>query len=138
LRVFRLTSSSCASEIGAADSGPITADALPAIDGKPLEISNGVVFFTTNERAAAVHATESENSPGVAAIQGATASDDGRFVAFVQSGDVFVLDTATNSLDHVSVAPDGGAQNGESSTPSLSADGRFVVFVSSSSNLVAD
>jgi hypothetical protein len=79
-------------------------------------------------------------------------SDDGRFVAFVSqatnllgpavpavvAGQVYVRDTQTNqtslvSRDNTGVVVPG---NAPSSTPTIGADGRFVAFVSSSTNLV--
>ena len=77
-------------------------------------------------------------------------SADGRFVAFSSDatnlvpgdtnsfGDIFVHDRETGQTELVSVAPDGGQANGRSAGPSLSADGRFVVFGSTASNLVPD
>lgn len=76
-------------------------------------------------------------------------SDDGRMVAF-ESGagnllaagtrhgaqNVYVLDRATFTLVLVSAAPAGGAADGESGTPQISANGRFVVFNSNARNLL--
>lgn len=74
---------------------------------------------------------------------------DGRFVAFASRGDnlvagdtngvsdVFVRDRQTDQTTRVSVASDGSQANGESHRPSISADGRFVAFISEASNLVA-
>lgn len=76
-------------------------------------------------------------------------SKDGRFVAFYSSAsnlvsgdtnrarDVFVRDRQTNETTRVSVATDGSQANGESFAPAISGDGRYVVFSSSASNLVA-
>jgi Tol biopolymer transport system component len=80
-------------------------------------------------------------------------SADGRFVAFVSiagnlvpgdsdypSGtyDAFVRDRQTGITERVSVAPDGAGGNDITGNPlSISADGRFVAFNSSASNLVA-
>jgi Tol biopolymer transport system component len=50
--------------------------------------------------------------------------------------DVFVWDRRTNTTSRASVTPDGHQANGFSDTPSLSADGRYVSFVSIASNLV--
>ncbi len=73
---------------------------------------------------------------------------DGRFVAFRSqstnlvpgdtspSDDVFVYDRQTDVIERVSVAPDGSPGNGVSSKPSISADGRYVVFSSDATNLV--
>ncbi|KAB8332682.1 hypothetical protein SD80_019140 [Scytonema tolypothrichoides VB-61278] len=75
-------------------------------------------------------------------------SADGRFVAFSSfannlvprdtnnSDDIFVRDLLTGTLTRVSVALDGTQGNNSSSSPSISADGRFVAFSSSASNLV--
>jgi Tol biopolymer transport system component len=76
-------------------------------------------------------------------------STDGRFVAFeslasnLVSGDtngardVFVRDRQTGITTRVSLASDGAQGNGDSFDPSLSADGRFVAFVSDTDNLVS-
>ena len=80
-------------------------------------------------------------------------SADGRFVAFVSqatnllapavpavvAGQIYVRDFQTGQTSLVSRDSSGGLVpgNAPSSTPSISGDGRFVVFVSSSTNLVA-
>ena len=90
------------------------------------------------------------SSYGVAAI-----SADGRFIAFTSeasnlvpgdtngTSDVFLRDTCrgassacTASITRVSVANDGSQGSGASTTPAISADGRFVSFASFSANLV--
>jgi Tol biopolymer transport system component len=75
-------------------------------------------------------------------------SADGSRVAFVSAAsnlvggdrngvrDVFVS-ARDGTVTRVSVAADGGDADGPSSSPDLSADGRFVVFASDASNLVA-
>jgi Tol biopolymer transport system component len=86
---------------------------------------------------------------------GPSISADGRYVVFASyasnmvSGDtngeydVFVHDRQTGQTTRVSVASDGTQGNGGSSggswgaKPSISADGRYVAFVSSASNLVS-
>jgi Tol biopolymer transport system component len=80
-----------------------------------------------------------ENAPAI--------SSDGRFVAFVTAAalvpqdtngliDVYVFDRGTRVFTRVSVASDGSDGNGTSERPSLSADGRYIVFESDASNLV--
>ncbi len=76
-------------------------------------------------------------------------SADGRYVAFMSwadnlvSGDtnsdwdVFVHDRQTGATIRVSVATGGGQAAGRSQSPSISADGRYVAFASSASNLVS-
>jgi Tol biopolymer transport system component len=78
-----------------------------------------------------------------------TLSADGRFVAFAsdatnlvagdtnQTTDVFVRDTVAGTTGRVSVSSTGAQANGPSFAPSLSADGRWVAFHSTATNLVA-
>ncbi|OGN95379.1 MAG: hypothetical protein A2Z71_01585, partial [Chloroflexi bacterium RBG_13_50_21] len=75
-------------------------------------------------------------------------SADGRFVAFESyatnlvandtngSKDVFVHDLSTGQTTRISIGIDGTQGNAMASSPSISSDGRFVAFVSSSTNLV--
>lgn len=75
-------------------------------------------------------------------------STDGRFVAFQSAAsnlvpndtngheDIFVHDRLTGATKRVSVAFDGSEPNNSSEYPSMSADGRFVAFESSATNLV--
>ena len=70
---------------------------------------------------------------------------DGRFIAFqsnasnlvpsVSGTNIFRLDTKTNQMALASVASD-GITDGGGNSPQISADGRFVVFISSASDLV--
>jgi hypothetical protein len=74
-------------------------------------------------------------------------SGDGRFVVFISyasnlvagdsngSPDVFVRDRQTATTTRVSVSSGGGQANGSSLWPRISADGRFVAFVSTATNL---
>jgi Tol biopolymer transport system component len=74
---------------------------------------------------------------------------DGRFVAFGSSGsnlvpedsngagDVFVRDRLSGTTELVSVNDMGDQGNKSSNRPSISADGRFVLFLSDTDNLVA-
>jgi Tol biopolymer transport system component len=77
-------------------------------------------------------------------------SADGRYVAFQSDApnlvagdtngqtDVFVRDLQTGVTTRMSVGSSGVQGNFSSVTPAISADGRYVVFSSSSSNLVAN
>ncbi len=77
-------------------------------------------------------------------------SADGRFVAFESRAsnlvagdtnpghDIFVHDQQTGTTERVSVAHDGAQSNGWSHDPSISADGRYVTYMSFASNLVPD
>jgi len=76
-------------------------------------------------------------------------SSDGRFVAFnslaanLSAGDtngvsdVFVRDRTLHKTSRVSVSTSGVQGNGDSTNPSISADGRFVAFQSLATNLGA-
>jgi len=89
---------------------------------------------------ASSQATGSSENPSLSA--------DGRFVAFGSSApnlvdgdtnsstDIFVHDRQTGTTQRVSIASDGAQATGFSYDPSLSADGRFVAFVSFAPNLV--
>jgi uncharacterized repeat protein (TIGR01451 family) len=74
-------------------------------------------------------------------------SGDGRYVAFRSHAsnlveddtngvpDIFVRDMVTGSTARVSISCDGTQANGESLDPSISGDGRYVVFTSLANNL---
>ncbi|MDH5445456.1 MAG: Ig-like domain-containing protein [Gammaproteobacteria bacterium] len=76
-------------------------------------------------------------------------SADGRYVAFHSSAtnlvaddtngqaDIFMHDTQTNTTIRVNVGPSGSQANFHSTTPSISANGRYVAFESSATNLIA-
>ena len=77
-------------------------------------------------------------------------STDGRFVAFASYAsnlvdgdtnlavDVFVHDLLKKETQRVSLASDGTPGDGDSSSPAISADGRYVAFTSWANNLVSD
>jgi len=79
----------------------------------------------------------------------ATVSADGRYLAFVSEAanlvggdtnagaDVFVRDRITKQTRRMSVGASGVQANGPSYDPALSADGRYVAFVSEANNLVS-
>lgn len=78
---------------------------------------------------------------------GGTISSDGRYVAFHseasnliegdhnKSADVFLYEVATGNLTMVSVNSEGIQGEKNSTNPSLSADGKIIVFLSNSNNL---
>jgi Tol biopolymer transport system component len=79
----------------------------------------------------------------------ATISPDGRRVVFASSAsnlingdtngldDIFYKSLDTNEIVRVSTAVDGAQTNGRSTQPFFSADGRYILFNSAASNLVA-
>ena len=103
-----------------------------------------------------VAATTVRVSVGSAGAQGdgtsdtPSISDDGRYVAFRSnssnlvsgdtnsSDDIFVRDLIAGVTERVSVSTANAQAIGNSAQPALSADGRFVVFQSLASNLIAN
>jgi Tol biopolymer transport system component len=91
-----------------------------------------------------VSSSEGQGSGGYPAI-----SADGRYVAFVSysaklvrgdtngAADIFVRDRRAGTTSRVSVARSGGQGNAISFSPDISADGRYVTFLSDASDLVA-
>jgi N-acetylglucosamine-6-sulfatase len=77
-------------------------------------------------------------------------SANGRHVVFVSiastlvagdtngATDVFVRDVTTNTVERLSVPAAGGQSDGPSDLPAISADGRYVAFESTATNLVPD
>src|SRR5262249_58754944 len=90
----------------------------------------------------------SDGTPGNSYSFQPALSADGRYVAFYSfatnlstdgngpAADIFVHDLVTGETRQVSVATDGTPANDSSSNPGLSADGRYVTFTSSATNLV--
>ncbi|MCK6445504.1 MAG: hypothetical protein L6Q99_03855 [Planctomycetes bacterium] len=89
-----------------------------------------------------------EGEPGDGQSQGPTFSADARWVAFSstatdlvagdvnQKSDVFVHDRVTGTTKLVSFGVGGVTANGDSASPTLSGNGRYVVFASGATNLV--
>lgn len=115
----------------------------------------GLSLGTAGAAAAAPGATtsrvsvSSSGAQGFRSSEGAALSGEGRYVAFASLArnlvpgdtnlveDVFVRDRLAGVTSRVSVGPGGRQANGASSIPSISADGRYVAFMSDASNLVA-
>jgi Tol biopolymer transport system component len=94
------------------------------------------------------------SSEGIQALGGvsfsSSISGNGRFVAFVSeasnlvpndvngnSADIFVHDRQTGETKAVSITPDGETGNAYSQSPTISTDGRYIIFASMASNLVS-
>jgi Tol biopolymer transport system component len=74
-------------------------------------------------------------------VRSARVSGSGRYVVLVkadrnQLGNVYVLDLATGACTLETTGPGGSPGNGESLSPDISRDGRYVVFESAASNLL--
>ncbi len=128
--------------------GTTTIDPAPLVGGKPLAISNDLVFFRTRESDGATRTIanvtpetffDPENNRF---SQNPALNADGRIVAFdsiagatflagAPSGShVYTFDRQTSLYEVIDVGASGG-----SSSPALSADGRFVAFQSSDDGL---
>jgi hypothetical protein len=114
--------------------------------------TNGKTDIFVRDRQTGTTTRVSRSSAGVqgdALSLDPSISDDGRFVAFgsaatnLVSGDangerdVFVRDRQTGTTTRVSRSSAGVAGDGLSGTPSISADGRYVAFQSTATNLVS-
>lgn len=94
--------------------------------------------------------TQVTASPSTVYIDSPSISDDGRYVAFNGYGDVlgngesaftprvYVIDLQTHAIEKVTVGLGNTLPNGNSSQPMISGNGRYVVFTSEASNLVAN
>ncbi|MFH8406563.1 TolB family protein [Streptomyces sp. NPDC018019] len=108
---------------------------------------------TADARSAPPHGTErvsvaADGTQGNGGSSASAISADGRYVAFDSDAtglvpgdtngqpDVFVKNLRTGAVERVSVAGDGTQADSWSSTPSISADGRYVAFASGAANLV--
>ena len=92
---------------------------------------------------------DSAGNEGNDASYGPAISADGRYVAFSSAAtnliagdtnnklDVFVRDTAADTTTRISIGRAGNQANDDSYLPAISADGRYVAFISAASNLVA-
>jgi Tol biopolymer transport system component len=113
--------------------------------------ANGVTDVFLHDRATGTTRRLSELPGGIggdAASFDAAISADGSTAAFASAAanlvpgdtngveDVFVVDIASGAIERVSMAWDGDEADAESRRPSLSADGRYVVFDSLAANLV--
>jgi Tol biopolymer transport system component len=107
-------------------------------------IHSGLGQNVRTERASVSSAGVEANGPSL----GPAVSVDGRYVAFASDSsnlrpgdtatrDVFVHDRLSGATELASLASDGAQGNGPSFFPVLSGDGRYVVFQSDASNLVA-
>ena len=124
---------------GSAASNLVPGDTNGRYDVFVLDRQNGAI-----ERVSVNGATQANRESGAPSI-----SADGRYVAFMsyasnlvpedanEGCDIYAYDRLLDRLTLVSVATGGVSGNGESSWQSMSADGQFVAFQSSASDLVA-
>jgi len=125
--------------------------------GKKLDGSTGYIDAYVRDRVTSTTeliSINSDGNPGTAnkSASNVSISGNGRYVAFVSTSedlvsndnngmtDVFVRDRVNGTTQRISIASDGTQANGDSGGnylgTAISADGRYVVFSSSASNLV--
>ena len=114
--------------------------------------SFGLTFGSSAETIELISINSDGSAPGNGESIEGSISEDQRFVAFTSTAtdlvsgiemigeqNVYVRDRLEQTTQLVSVAEDGlSSGNGSSSLPSLSANGRFVSFSSTATNLVAE
>jgi alpha-tubulin suppressor-like RCC1 family protein len=119
--------------------------------GSSFATANGgaIAFIVDNPTLDLIRASEGNGLPtdGDSVGWRSSASDDGRYITFYSNAtnilpddinstkDVFFYDTQTGEMEMISIASDGTQGNGDSTEPSMSADGRYVAFASNSTNL---
>lgn len=119
---------------------------VPGDDGVPNYLD---IFLHDRQSGTTQRVTRGfDGTPSSADSVEVAISADGRFVAFFSyapnlvpndtndTGDIFVYDRQTGSIERASVGFDGAQANAESYRPRISADGRFVIFDTSAGNLV--
>ncbi|MBI1851014.1 MAG: HYR domain-containing protein [Planctomycetes bacterium] len=110
---------------------------------------NAAASTTTTSRVSLDSSGTQGNARSGATEDGASISNDGRWVAFESDAanlvagdgnaktDVFLRDLQTGATTRVSVGPGGFEANDSSVRPVISGDGRWIVFRSAATNLVA-
>jgi hypothetical protein len=119
-------------------------------DGRYVAFESEATNFGGGTGGVFVHDRQTGQTAAISAGAGSPSiSADSRFVAFESSEtglvagdangmqDIFVYDRQTTITTRVSVDSSGVEANGNSASPDISGDGRFVAFTSSANNLVA-
>jgi Tol biopolymer transport system component len=153
LRVFALG----LGELTAGVAPPRALDPTPLVNGQPIAVSDGNVFFRSSEASAGALVTrlvsidqDSGDEGEEESLPGADISRDGSIVAFVNRGpiggtandfngdtDVFVRDRIANTTRHISVPTSGASSvGGADGRVSISGNGRFVAFATTDNTLV--
>lgn len=104
---------------------------------------------TLNSATSLVSVATGSTAPGNAAARAFSMSNDGRYLVFGSESsnlvpgdnngqqDIFLRDTSNGTTRLISVSTEGTLGNNTSENPSISNDGRYVVFKSAANNLVA-
>lgn len=159
VRDIKIISKSNADVLGDADSG----DAILSGDGKFIVTSSGATNLVADDTNGFVDvfvydievdsieriSLDDLGNEGDDDSFDADISEDGRYVAFISratnlvSGDInakddiFLYDRDTDTVELISLDSSDGPSNQDSSLPSISSDGRYVVFESFATDLVS-
>ena len=121
---------------------------VPGID--PFGVRNHIYLRDRSTATTDLVSAASDGTPGNGGSSFPAISANGQFIAFYSSAsnlilgdtngysDIFVYDRQAKTIERVSVASDGTQGNSGSTYPSISADGRFVAFHSTASNLLPE
>jgi TolB protein len=136
-----------------ADGRYVAFTSTATLDGVEARLSSGRPIASVYVRDMRLGVTERVSACADGMTPDGSSSDpaisrDGRYVAFTseatnlvpgdrnRSADVFLRDLRTHSSVLISRSASGGAANGRSGNPAVSADGRFVAFQSQASDLI--
>lgn len=98
-----------------------------------------LAFGTTNLTVADIATGTTQKFPArLSSRPGLRFSADARYLVYATTNNIYVFDVQLSTNILISQAFDGSAANGTSDSPDISADGRFITFLSSASNLVSD
>ena len=143
---------SMVSAAGSRDDRGVTARSNANPETPEVDTAEGnlpVVFRALSSGITTRVSVSSTGTEGNAGSYNSSISADGRYVAFLSNAsnlvngdtngwnDIFVYDWQTGQTTRVSVASDGTPGNGDSFDPVISANGRYVAFLSYAGNLVS-
>ena len=120
------------------------------LDDTTIEAASGIFLYDRTSKTVERVALDSEGNVGMGAASNADISADSRYVVFQsaasnlvaddtnEENDIFVRDLLNKTTERISIGLDDQQSDGSSGSPALSADGRYIAFASSASNLVED
>jgi hypothetical protein len=137
--------------VGSLNGAPVTGGVFSmSADGRFVVFGNSKIFIFDRVTGTTEQAdVSSSGSVANGSSSGGSLSADDRFVTFMSNAtnlvpgdtngfvDVFVRDRLTGTTERVDVSTGGGQTNSWSSSPSISGDGRFAIFTSFATNVVA-
>lgn len=120
------------------------------LTGDPVDGNYQVFLYDRSTATNTLVSKSSAGEPGTGASASANLSDNGRYIAFTSTSgnlvpgdsngetDIFLHDRANGRTTVVSAGPGGVPADGASYDPDVSADGRYVGFISFAQNLTGE